>query len=50
MDVSFEFCNKCGKTVEVEIIDIKYKTSDCFMEIIFKCKECGEIGHKKIYQ
>lgn len=50
MDVSYEFCNKCGKLVEVEILEINYNVPDCFMYVTFKCKECGEIGHVKIYQ
>lgn len=45
-----EYCEKCGKNVEVDVLDIDYNCPDCFMRITFKCKECGTIGHVEVKQ
>lgn len=36
-------CEKCGREVDVDIINVDYNDPECFMKMTCKCKECGEV-------
>ena len=48
METNINFCEKCQKNTENEIINIQ-EGDDCWKVITVKCTKCGQVKEVKIY-